>query len=105
MSTLTLIHPRLGLIDIKATYNRYTEEKIKQSWRWRYGKKYLECEVHGTDKYPNSKPVVHLSTGKLFISITEASEKTGIAFSTIRNHCYNDTSIKVNYKRLFKFAS
>ncbi len=103
---LKLVHPRLGVCAVAVSKFRPTQEKIKQEWRHKYGKKYLECtiEVEGEYAVP-CKAVVDIKTFKRYDSIKQCSQETGYSINTISNHCNNGFKPGMHHLKRFSFLS
>ncbi len=67
----------------------FSVEKIKQLWKYKYGKLFYECEfiVVGTIKNKKYKKVINCITGDIYETISDAANAMGLTETTINNHC------------------
>lgn len=111
MKILKIFHPRLGLCAQRVIMAGETDYKIMQDWRWKYGKKFLECYIEmevtvelKEVKFNTPKPVMFIKTGDIYPSVIEASRIFDCSDVTIRKHCNRKLNGgRVNYR--FKWAS
>lgn len=111
MKILKLIHPKLGICAQQVIMANYTDYKIMNNWRYKYGKKFLECSVEmeiniepKEKKFNTPKPVIFIKTGDIYPSVIEASRVFECSHVTILNHCNRKLDGgRVNYR--FKWAS
>lgn len=102
MAIIKLIHPTLGLCaqSIIGNSGMQAHEVIKQ-WKYRYGKKFYECEVVDDSKVKEKvikepeklKPIkkyMYIPTGKLYESHIKAHQATGHGVWIIRQHLLNN---------------
>lgn len=102
MVILHLTHPVHGKVASLEVINGRNEEQIKQTWRYKYGNKYLECTIAAeTDCDPFIKPVFDISTGITYRSMIKASNATGFSHHTVSNHCHGILLQKNMHKRRF----
>lgn len=104
MTTLKLIHPKLGVCAIEKSDSRTREEQIKQMWRYRYGKKYLECMIEAEGEYNlRGVKIECIASGEVYDSIKDASKKTGVSVSTISFHVQDAFKEGNKHMRRFRY--
>ena len=111
MKVVKLIHPVFGLCSQEVCVLPRTPNKIMKMWQYKYGKKYLECEVVvevDGERYEN-KPrfkwgvIVNTKTGDEYYSVDEACRELKVDRSTLSRHLNrqlkNSDNYIVKYKR------
>jgi len=110
MRLIKLIHPTLGLCAQQVIHFTQTEFKIRSDWKYKYGKKFNECNVviENTSppklniKHTKNRKVVNIHTGDVYNSIKEASETLGVTHQLVYQQCQRKYSIGFEYK--FRYA-
>lgn len=99
MSKISLIHPKHGVV---AFSNQDTPAyKTVQKWKYRYGKKFYECEVKidpSVKKRGEQRRVKDCKTGDIYKSIKDAAAAVGISVETARNHANKKIQGRLGYK-------
>lgn len=101
--TIQLIHPHLGVCAQEISSE---VERVKNMWKYRYGKKYLECKVVVDPDKPKYKErkVVNIATGDVYDTPEEASKEMGMSIVTIRKHLNKGLSPKSHYSYKVKWG-
>lgn len=102
--TVKLIHPVLGVCATEITTNKVSANSIIQAWKYKYGKKFYECQVEKIYNQSNRvKQVYDLITGDVYDNASAASRAVGMGYDTILVHCNDQLTSKYKHKRRFKF--
>jgi len=111
MKIVKLIHPALGLCCQEVSLHPRTPNKIMQMWKYKYGKKYFECEVVvevDGEVYEN-KPkfkwgvIINIKTGEEYYSVESACKSLGIDKSTLHKHLNRELKPQNNHLYLVKY--
>lgn len=96
-------NPNYGLKRSKETRHRMSESMMgKHTGALSESHKKAISDGNKGKKHPwFNKPVIHVETGKIYNSISDAAEKTGFSISGISKVCVNQR--KTIYKQHFKF--
>ena len=84
----------------------FTEEKIRDIWRKRYGKLFYKCKVIVEcsdviiiNKNPGrpKKTIKNIRTGDKYSSVLEAIKETGLSDTSVYNQCNRKYGIGYDY--------
>lgn len=103
--TIQLIHPKLGVCAEAIASTNFEKQEIITRWKYRYGKKFNECEVKASkQEFSLKKKVIYLPTQEVYESAMDASKHHDYHERTIAAHCRGEL-ISRDGKQKFKYAS
>jgi hypothetical protein len=99
------MHPKFGLIDVKRLRSGVLASSIIKMWKYRYGKKFYECQIEkyqeapikGGVRYNHLRKLKDLKTGVIYENQEDAAKNLKVSESTIRNHAKRLAGKRLGY--------